>query len=383
MDDKSSIITVIVVALIVSIVYSILKGNKNKEKYKKKVIKKTTYSESKTTDDIIQRSESFLTKVVSIESEERQELIKNLKKGQKLTLLREAANFKDPNATLVLNSDRKCVGYISKDVSKGLAPLIDEGVKYEGIVYELNYSGGLLDLIIRLKKVKKDSNSNPKLVSKAKSKNITEREIYDGDEIIDKYIEYFINKMLDVSCSKYNLNEYRDVDKIFDKKKKEKVIRIDYLNELKCCCMQIEYIYGFTKNLLRVWMEELIIPKVQDVKIQQNLINEECEVILLSGNFFFKKGDMIDSYIIHRYNNISENLDEDIKKLEAEFRFFKLRNDILNTFLVNVCISKEKINRDYKGVYGLNMDQLLEIIESKIYTHISMIVKINERDKNY
>ena len=68
-------------------------------------------------------------------------------KGVRLKLIREPNNLHDSNAIGVLFIGRKC-GYISKDLSSKLAPLIDNGLELEVIVTEIT---GRADLSIGVK----------------------------------------------------------------------------------------------------------------------------------------------------------------------------------------------------------------------------------------
>ncbi|KAF2619516.1 hypothetical protein F2Q68_00038678 [Brassica cretica] len=64
--------------------------------------------------------------------------IQDLEVGPKICLLRHPENIKDPNAIKVLSSDSglsEMLGYLPKDVSQCLSPLIDQyGLKFEGTI---------------------------------------------------------------------------------------------------------------------------------------------------------------------------------------------------------------------------------------------------------
>ncbi|CAN6801582.1 unnamed protein product [Brassica oleracea] len=64
--------------------------------------------------------------------------IQDLEVGAKICLLRHPENIKDPNAIKVLSSDSglsEMLGYLPKDVSQCLSPLIDQyGLKFEGTI---------------------------------------------------------------------------------------------------------------------------------------------------------------------------------------------------------------------------------------------------------
>ncbi|CAN6891322.1 unnamed protein product [Brassica oleracea] len=64
--------------------------------------------------------------------------IQDLEVGAKICLLRHPENIKDPNAIKVLSSDSglsEMLGYLPKDVSQYLSPLIDQyGLKFEGTI---------------------------------------------------------------------------------------------------------------------------------------------------------------------------------------------------------------------------------------------------------
>ncbi|RDY24591.1 hypothetical protein CHF27_002825 [Romboutsia maritimum] len=342
MEDNIKFIGIIIVIGLIFIIYTNIKQNKKKKKTKR-VIRNNTFTETNRNDDIIQRSDSFLTKIVSTESDERQELIRKLRKGDILTLLREAANQQNPNAILLLNNERKCIGYLSKDVAKSLAPLIDKKIKYEGIVYELNYSGGILDLIVRLKKNKKEEHSNKKLVNRALSKSIRVREKYEGKEEMDKGVDILINKIIEVSSSECDLN------KVF-------IIEEATEEDLNKVCLKLEYVYGCFKNLIRVWMEEVIIPSEEDLNAQLDLI--------------------INAY---EDSTINIKLEEDITDINKYYKFLKLRNEIFNNLIKNICKSKDKINRDYRELYVLNTNQLIQSIEDKMTNNVKMIIRMQER----
>ena len=57
-----------------------------------------------------------------------QELVKTLKLGEELNLVRDPGNQYDPNCISANSVDGK-VGYIGKDLAKTLAPLMDSGTR--------------------------------------------------------------------------------------------------------------------------------------------------------------------------------------------------------------------------------------------------------------
>lgn len=80
-------------------------------------------------------------KVVGVTFDGRQEIIKQLKKSDIITIRREPTNRFDTNAIAVI-SEKGQVGYIGKDYSSILAPMMDAGTKFEATIAELDeYKG--------------------------------------------------------------------------------------------------------------------------------------------------------------------------------------------------------------------------------------------------
>lgn len=72
-------------------------------------------------------------KVVGVTFEGRQEIIKQLNKSDIITLRREPTNKFDTNAIAVW-SEKGQVGYIGKDYSSILAPMMDAGTQLEATI---------------------------------------------------------------------------------------------------------------------------------------------------------------------------------------------------------------------------------------------------------
>ncbi|ADL12256.1 single-stranded-DNA-specific exonuclease RecJ [Acetohalobium arabaticum] len=89
----------------------------------------------------IGEEDQFYTKVVGVTFEGRQELIKELKRGDKLNLVREPENEYDESAIRVETTDQEQIGYLKSGLAKHLAPYLDVGFEYQVTVSEV--TGGV------------------------------------------------------------------------------------------------------------------------------------------------------------------------------------------------------------------------------------------------
>lgn len=92
--------------------------------------------------DIGEREE-FFTKVVGVSFEGRQNNIQKVNTGDLVRLIRDPRNKFDANAIKVERLDGLQLGFLKKEMAKHLAPVIDEGVRYEAIVTSI--TGGSHD----------------------------------------------------------------------------------------------------------------------------------------------------------------------------------------------------------------------------------------------
>ncbi len=83
-------------------------------------------------------SAGFNTKVVGVSFEERQSVVATLSAGDSLKIARECSNEVDPNAMAVFTLAGLQVGYLRRQISAVLAPIVDAGgVRYEAAVSEV------------------------------------------------------------------------------------------------------------------------------------------------------------------------------------------------------------------------------------------------------
>lgn len=83
---------------------------------------------------------SFITKIVGVSFEGRQDRVGTLAEGAELAVVRQPDNPYDPHAMAVLTSEGDQVGYLRRQIAKVLAPLADSGVHYSARV--LQVTGG-------------------------------------------------------------------------------------------------------------------------------------------------------------------------------------------------------------------------------------------------
>ncbi|MBP3883736.1 MAG: single-stranded-DNA-specific exonuclease RecJ, partial [Olsenella sp.] len=80
---------------------------------------------------------SFMTKVVGVSFEGRQEVVRKLSAGEALRVVRDAANEVDPCAIAIETTDGVRVGYLRRQIAGVLAPIIDGGARYSARVEEV------------------------------------------------------------------------------------------------------------------------------------------------------------------------------------------------------------------------------------------------------
>lgn len=97
-------------------------------------------------DEILSRDEyagigeaqSFMTKVVGVTFEERQAVVATLSPGQRLAIRRDVANPADANALEVIEETGARVGFLRRQISAVIAPLIDaRSASYSAVVCEV------------------------------------------------------------------------------------------------------------------------------------------------------------------------------------------------------------------------------------------------------
>lgn len=71
-------------------------------------------------------TESFFTKIVGVNQNNRQEFVRLLSEGDKLIAVREPDNKFDKNAIAIFDGIKR-IGYFSKEIAQNLAPKMDVG----------------------------------------------------------------------------------------------------------------------------------------------------------------------------------------------------------------------------------------------------------------
>lgn len=71
-------------------------------------------------------TESFFTKIVGVNQNNRQEFVRLLSEGDKLIAVREPDNKFDKNAIAIFDGIKR-IGYFSKEIAQNLAPKMDAG----------------------------------------------------------------------------------------------------------------------------------------------------------------------------------------------------------------------------------------------------------------
>lgn len=91
---------------------------------------------------------SFHSKILGVtatneDGYSRQRLIKRLRVGTVLKLVRDPGNRYDPNAIEICTRKGKMIGYLNQDLTEEISPLIDSGSHVECVVSELTGGGWL------------------------------------------------------------------------------------------------------------------------------------------------------------------------------------------------------------------------------------------------
>lgn len=143
-------------------------GNDNLEL--KVRIAKTLYNpiENHDSEDL---NSTFITTVVGVTFGNRQEIISEMKKGDKLSLVREMDNNYDNNAIAIYNLKNTQIGYCNKQLSKLLTPLMDSGTIYEAEVVRIK-GGGDLNFGMDIKVIKCNLLDYSSIVSEEKDPDV-------------------------------------------------------------------------------------------------------------------------------------------------------------------------------------------------------------------
>ena len=89
----------------------------------------------------IGEADSFMTKVVGVTFEGRQQVVASLSAGDALEVVRDANNEVDPCAIAVMAPAGRQVGFLRRQIAQVLAPLIDDGARYGATVAEVTGGG--------------------------------------------------------------------------------------------------------------------------------------------------------------------------------------------------------------------------------------------------
>ncbi len=84
--------------------------------------------------------EETSTKIVGVTFDNRQALVRNLVGGERLELVREPGNPHDCNAVAVMDGNDH-LGYIGRELARGLAREMDDGVLFEAFVSSVTGGG--------------------------------------------------------------------------------------------------------------------------------------------------------------------------------------------------------------------------------------------------
>ena len=89
---------------------------------------------------------TWTMKVAGVTFEGREVVVRKLKIGEELTLVREPTNKYDPNAVQIVSRIGQ-IGYIPRADAAWIAPLMDNGTSFSAVI------GEMLDLYSRYPKV--------------------------------------------------------------------------------------------------------------------------------------------------------------------------------------------------------------------------------------
>ena len=86
----------------------------------------------------------FTFRVVGEHYENRYFDLNRLAIGENVFLIREPHNAYDSNAVVVVNRERRALGYLKREVSSWFAPILDKGRQFKCEVKQRTSSGGIL-----------------------------------------------------------------------------------------------------------------------------------------------------------------------------------------------------------------------------------------------
>ncbi len=89
----------------------------------------------------IAEAESFVTKVMGVSFEGRQEVVGKLVRDEALVVARQPSNPSDPNAIALARGTGEQVGFLRRQIAEALAPVMDAGTRYVAHVLEVTGGG--------------------------------------------------------------------------------------------------------------------------------------------------------------------------------------------------------------------------------------------------
>lgn len=327
-------------------------GNNNLEL--KVRVTKTLYNpiENYDSEDL---NSKFITTVVGVTFDNRQEIISAMKKGDKLSLVREIENKYDNNAIAIYNLKNTQIGYCNKQLSKLLAPLMDSGTIYEAEAVRIK-GGGDLNFGVDIKIVKSMSLENKHII------NASEVCVAKDIDIKSKEI---ISQLASVALEQSSLS-HQNFKQVVREMLNVKLERVNGDNDLYIESLKTNVLYYLnmikdTENLVVKWFKVKEIPSKEEYLKEFLSIQKDNK----TSNFDNAKN----KHLISKIDLIKSKI-EKIDELEFNYIYYNGYFDIWVEYIALIVANPNMI----ANLFSESSNSIIEEIRHycSVYTNLKI-----------
>lgn len=186
---------------------------------------------------------------------------------------------------------------------------------------------------------------------------------------IDQFITIFSKELIKAGKEAV-LGTYEEV---LNKKKEREVTTEAYEIALRRNIIFFMYKWGYTKKLIKHWIDNNCIPDIEQAESQLEKLRDKCIVDKVGSNFVLKNGSYIQSevFAVMKKFDKYEPLAKRIEELEFSYIFSAVRDDIIFNLAANIAGNKKIADTVF---VGLNSDTVVQLIEKRIlfYTNVAI-----------
>lgn len=215
------------------------------------------------------------------------------------------------------------------------------------------------------------------ILDKVFSGSITISEPRNQDAFLPEEKKALIRQLIELSSKEYKITEPKIIMSSLDytlykKKERERSLE-NYELALKRNTVFFLYKWGYSKKLLKAWIDFGSIPNHEAAEKQLTTLREFCLIENVGGSFVLKNKRKIQPDIVEamkKYDNISL-YPKKIKELEYSYKYTNVRDDIALNLLLNIVNNKQIAEDIFKGV---SSDKVISYMEYLIDCETSYVL---------